>query len=99
MKTEKAIEIEIRQYLERKLKAYVLKQHGSGFTKPGIPDLIVCLNGCFVAIEVKKQNGVVSDQQKVHIRNINKCGGIAMVARGDNALDDVLNKLEELDII
>lgn len=69
---------------------------GSAFTKPGIPDLTLCLNGWFIGIEVKNQKGIVSDVQKIHLRNINKAGGIAFVAR---SLDEVLSKLDEEGII
>jgi len=78
------------------LGAYVIKQHGSAFTKPGITDLTVCLNGWFLGKEIKNEKGVVSPQQKVHIRNINKAGGIAFVAR---SLKEVLDKLKEEQII
>jgi|LGOV01.1.fsa_nt_gb predicted DNA-binding antitoxin AbrB/MazE fold protein len=60
------------------------------------PDLVCCLNGWMVAIEVKNEKGVVSPQQKVHIRNIIKAGGIAFVAR---SLEEVLTKLREEQII
>lgn len=96
IKSEKDIELEIRKHLERVLGAYVIKQHGSAFTKPGILDLTLCLNGWFISIEIKNEKGVVSPQQKVHIRNIIKAGGIAFVAR---SLKEVLDKLEEEQII
>lgn len=95
-RSEKDIEKEIRKHLERKLGAYVIKNHGSAFTKPGIPDLTLCLNGWFIGIEVKNEKGVVSDVQKVHIKNINKAGGIAFVAR---SLEEVIERLEEEEII
>jgi|LGOV01.1.fsa_nt_gb hypothetical protein len=37
IRSEKDIELEIRKHLERNLGAYVIKMHGSAFTKPGIP--------------------------------------------------------------
>ena len=95
-RSEKDIELEIRKHLERNLGAYVIKQHGSAFTKPGIPDLTLCLNGWFIGIEVKNEKGIVSSVQKVHIKNIKKAGGIAFVAR---SLEEVIDKLEEADII
>jgi len=95
-KSEKEIELEIRKYLQRVLGAYVLKMHGSAFMSPGIPDLLCCLNGWFLGIEIKNEKGIVSAVQKVHINNIKKADGIAFVAR---SLKEVVDKLEELDII
>jgi Holliday junction resolvase len=98
-RTEKQIELEIRYYIERKLKGYVIKQHGNAFTKPGIPDLICCINGIFVAIEVKAAKGITSNAQKVHLSNINKSGGIGIIAKGEKALQHVLEVLKREDII
>lgn len=47
----------------------------------GIPDLIVCNKGRFMAFELKTQKGVVSRIQKVTIDRINKAGGFAKVVR------------------
>lgn len=48
-------------------------------SKAGIPDIIACVNGTFVAIEVKGPNGKPSELQKRNIRLINECGGIAYI--------------------
>lgn len=92
---EKKVENSIKKYLDS-IGAYYVKQHGSAFTKVGIPDILACVNGKFVAIEVKKTGGgVVSEAQKVHIENIIKAGGIAFVADNVEIVKDKLKHIEK----
>lgn len=58
--------------------------------KNGVPDIICCVDGKFVGIEVKTPRGRVSAVQEFHIRLINAAGGEAFVAR---SWEDVLEKL------
>jgi len=79
MAAEKNFENKIKKFLKEQ-GAWVLKYWGGGaFTKEGIPDLLVCLNGRFIAVEVKAPNGKLSELQKWNIEEIKKAGGIAMV--------------------
>ncbi len=51
---------------------------GGGFQKSGIPDIVCCVNGIMIAIEVKASNGRPSELQKINISRINKSNGIGM---------------------
>ena len=51
---------------------------GGGFQKSGIPDLICCVNGVMLAVEVKASNGRPSELQKLNISRINTSGGIGV---------------------
>lgn len=51
---------------------------GGGFQKSGIPDIICCVNGVMLAVEVKASNGRPSELQKLNISRINKSGGVAV---------------------
>ncbi len=51
---------------------------GGGFQKAGIPDLICCVNGFTLAVEIKASNGRPSELQKLNISRINKSGGIGV---------------------
>lgn len=77
--SEKTIENSIKRYLDS-IGAYYIKTHGSLFSKAGVPDIIACINGKYVAIEVKKPGGIVSELQKANIKLIEQSGGIAFVA-------------------
>lgn len=43
-----------------------------------MPDIIACVNGFMVAIEVKASNGRQSELQKLNVSRINHAGGIAV---------------------
>lgn len=83
---EKQLENNIKRYLFEK-NIYHFKVHGSSFMEPGIPDIIACVNGFFVGIEVKRPGAknTQTEQQKIHERNINKSNGIYLLT--DNLLE------------
>lgn len=74
---EKEFENKIKKFLKEQ-GCYFVKYFGCGFTQAGVPDLLVCCNGRFVAIEVKAENGRVSELQKHNIQEIKQAGGIAL---------------------
>jgi Holliday junction resolvase len=44
-----------------------------------VPDILACVNGYFVAIEVKAQQGRPSELQLYNIEKIRDAGGFALV--------------------
>ena len=50
--TEKQFENQVKKFLKNN-NIYYVKNWGGGYTKCGIPDLFICLNGKFLAIELK----------------------------------------------
>ena len=54
----------------------------------GVSDLICCVRGIFLAIEVKREEGgTLSEYQKAFLKTVEEVGGRAIVARG---LDEVI---------
>ena len=53
---EKAVENKIKKWLKDR-NYWFFKVHGSIFQPSGIPDILACINGKFVAIEVKRSEG------------------------------------------
>lgn len=75
---------------EAKVKAAVkrlLVEHGAYFFLPvsngmgrhGIPDIICCVRGSFLAIECKAGKGKTTALQDRELKLITDCGGIAIV--------------------
>lgn len=91
---EKDITNKILKYLRSLDKCYCFKEHGGNYGSAGIPDIICCYHGWFVAFEVKTAKGRTTVLQDINIRNIHKAGGIAVVVR---SLDEVKSVLKELD--
>lgn len=95
MASEKQFENKIKKYLKDH-GAYFLKYWaGAQFTKSGVPDILACVNGYFVGIEVKAQNGKPSELQLYNIQQIRKAGGFAYVVypSGWERLKDILDGL------
>lgn len=78
MAQEKRFENKIKRYLERR-GAWFVKFFANAYTHKGIPDILACINGYFVGIEVKAPNGKASEIQIFNIRKINAAGGFAFV--------------------
>lgn len=78
MASEKTFENKIKLYL-KSIGAYFIKTHGDRFSKVGTPDILACVNGHFVAVEVKAENGRPSDLQLYHIEQIKKSGGYGVI--------------------
>ena len=79
MAAEKNFENKIKEYLHKQ-GCWVLKYWGGGgFTKSGVPDLLICCSSYFIAVEVKAENGRPSQLQLAELRKIRKSGGIAIL--------------------
>lgn len=78
MAQEKSFENKIKAYLKSKGFWYV-KYFANRMTRTGVPDILACVNGYFVAIEVKSQTGKPSELQIYNRDEIRKAGGIAVV--------------------
>ena len=86
---EKQIENTIKKYLAS-LGVWYIKHHANKFTKVGVPDILACWNGKFVAIEVKTPVGVLSELQKYNLKAISESGGISIVARSLQDVKEVI---------
>ena len=83
----------IMNYLKSVPECFAWKEHGGMYGTAGIPDIIACYRGGFIAFEVKTENGKVTALQESTIRKIRKAGGQAYVVR---SLDEVKTILEEV---
>ena len=79
--TETQFQRKVQTFL-RSQNIWHLKYWGGGqFTKAGVPDLICCVNGQFVAIELKTDTGRLSKLQEYNLAKIKESGGQALVLR------------------
>ena len=63
---------------------------GGAYSKKGDPDLIICVDGRFVGIEGKTEDGYQSNIQKTRMRQIRASGGVYAVARDLEELKQVV---------
>ena len=83
MPAEKNFENRIKKYLKDNEAWFLKYWAGAAYTKSGIPDIMACVNGYFVAIEVKAPNGKASELQLYNLREIEKAGGYAFLLYPD----------------
>lgn len=83
----------ILKYLKTVSNCFCWKEHGGMYGTAGIPDIICCYCGKFVAFEVKTEKGKTTALQDSVINKIQKCGGKAVVVR---SVEDVKALLEEM---
>lgn len=55
---------------------YYLNLFGDGMSGKGKPDIIACINGRFVAFELKVGDNDMQEDQRVHKRRIERSGGL-----------------------
>ena len=84
MAAEKDYENRIKDYLTKQGCWYIKYWGGGGFTRSGVPDLLICCSGYFIAAEVKAKNGRPSDLQLKKLRDIREAGGIAILLYPDD---------------
>ena len=56
-----------------------INQHGSAFSSRGVPDLIICAKGRFIAVELKVGNNTPTPLQADYLDRISLAGGQAHV--------------------
>ena len=76
--TEKQFENKVKNFLKSK-NIYYFKVWGNAFQRAGIPDIIACVNGKFIGIELKSEKGRASELQLWNIKKIRESGGFAGV--------------------
>lgn len=78
-KLEKHFENKIKRFLNTLPNTWHFKHWAGPYSPSGIPDIIACVNGRFVGIEVKKDSGKVSKLQERNIRLINNVNGVGVI--------------------
>ena len=94
MAAEKNFENRLKKFLEDE-GCWFVKFFANAYTKSGIPDILCCSNGHFIAVEVKAPNGKPSELQKWNIKKINESGGIAVILYPDQ-FDDFKGMIQLL---
>lgn len=75
---EKAFETKIKDYLSS-FNCWFCKFFANSYTKSGVPDVLACVNGKFVGIEVKAEKGRPSQLQIYNRDKIRESGGLSII--------------------
>jgi hypothetical protein len=81
----------------RKYEAYFFFPASNGFGRAGIPDIIACYRGQFIAIECKAGKNITTALQRRELSAIESAGGYALVINETNIeqVEAVLQQLKE----
>ena len=90
MTPEGKVKAAVRKVLDAE-GVYYFMPAANGFGRAGIPDIICCVRGFFLAIELKAGKGKTTALQDREIMAINAHGGRAVVINEDN-----INEVKEV---
>ena len=76
-------------------ECYFFFPASNGFGRAGIPDIIVCYRGQFIAIECKAGKNTTTALQRRELSTIEKAGGYSLVINESN-IDQVIAVLDQL---
>lgn len=95
MTSEKALQDKCIRWLKNHRNFWFLNVHGSGIQTGGVPDLLICRKGKFVAVELKRPDGKgkLHPRQRAQINRILRAGGEAVVL---DDYDEFVNLMERL---
>lgn len=92
IKPEKKLQDNAIRYLRGK-GIYYLNLFGDGMSGKGKPDIIACINGKFVAFELKVGENDLQDDQKIHRLRIRRSNGLHF---SPYTLEEFISIVEEL---
>ena len=83
---EAKIKAQVRRILADS-DAYFFMPPGSGYGRAGIPDVVGCVRGKFLAIECKAGKGKTTALQDRELNAIRAAGGMAWVINENNLIE------------
>lgn len=86
MTPEAIVKNKVKKILQLQ-KIYHFMPASNGFGRVGIPDIIACVNGFFLAIECKAGKNTTTALQKMELAAIMEAGGVALVINETNIED------------
>jgi Holliday junction resolvase len=80
---EKAVKAKVKTVLESE-GVYYFMPPANGFGRSGVPDIVACVNGLFLAIECKAGTNKPTALQVREIESIRRNNGVAVVVNEAN---------------
>ena len=91
---EKDIVAAIMRLLKKTPNCFAWKEHGGLYGVAGIPDIVACINGRFVAFEVKTETGKLTKLQEITIQKIRDAKGQAFKVTSAAEVSAILKLME-----
>ena len=93
-RTEAEITKEIRYYLNT-MNIWHYKNWSGPMSPRGIPDIIGIYRGKFLAVEIKKPRGKLTELQQIFLDRVKNEGGLSVCVHSCEELADFLEKEEK----
>jgi len=74
---------------------FAFKVHGGPLMMVGLPDIVACYRGRFLALETKMPAGALHGRQAYVLRAIERAGGVVAVPRSVPDAREVLRAIDE----
>lgn len=74
----------VEKWLDQNHHWYIKYWAGARYTKEGIPDILACINGNFVGMELKGDGGIPKLLQLKKLKQIREAGGIGVLLYPDD---------------
>ena len=91
---ERDIVTAILRLLRKTSNCYAWKEHGGLYGVAGTPDIIACVNGRFVAFEVKTETGKLTKLQEITMQKIRNAKGQAFKVTSMAEVAAILKQME-----
>lgn len=93
MTPEVKVKNKVKKFLDS-LGCYHFSPLSGGYGRSGVPDIIACFKGRFIAIECKAGKGKLTELQKYNIEQIKSAGGLAIVVNESN-IEELITLVKE----
>jgi Holliday junction resolvase len=90
---EKDIVNQILRYLKTVPECFAWKEHGGMYGTAGLPDIICCIGGKFVAFEVKTPTGKLTTLQSNTLQRIQRAKGYAYKVTSLQEVKEIVENL------
>ena len=90
---ESEITAAIMRHLKTVPDCFAWKEHGGMYGTAGLPDIICCIGGRFVGLEVKTPDGRLSKLQEITLQRIKAAKGEAFKVTSVNEVKEILKNL------
>ena len=91
---ERDIVAAILRLLRKTPECFAWKEHGGIYGTAGVPDIIACIDGRFVAFEVKTETGKLTKLQEITIQKIKDAKGQAFKVTSAAEVAAILKMME-----
>lgn len=81
---EAKVKKKVKEILDRSGRVYHCMPPANGFGRTGIPDILCCISGRFLAIECKANGNTPTVRQQTELDGIEAAGGVALVINETN---------------